>query len=85
MKLTIDDLIDTFQRLNNKDNVDFSFDLEEQDTGGGSSSGGGSGSYPAPTKWSSQYATTRGPANQIGNTKWKDSYQTKRGVANTLY
>jgi len=78
-KLTIDDLIDTFVRLNGQSDV--VSELGEQDTGG---EGGGS-STPSPTKWDTQYQIKRGPANQIKVTKWKESYPIKRGVANTLF
>ena len=81
VNLTIDDLINTFDSLNQTEGV--SSELGEQDSGGGESTGGAS--VVAPTKWESQYQTKRGPANQVMVTKWKDSYPIKRGVANTLY
>ena len=85
IKLSIDDLINTFERLNNKSSDNVS-ELGEQDAGGGSTGGGGgSTGYPAPTKWNSLYKITRGKANQIGNTKWKDTHTITRGPANTLY
>ena len=80
-KITIDDLINTFERLSQSETIPF--ELGEQDAGGGDSTGGAS--VVAPTKWNSQYQTKRGPANQVTVTKWKDSYPIKRGVANTLY
>ena len=80
VKLTIDDLIDTFVRLNSQS--DGISELGEQDTSGGCDS---SSSTPSPTKWDSQYQIKRGPANQIKVTKWKESYPIKRGVANTLF
>ena len=80
VKLSVDDLINTFERLNGTSSI-LSSELGEQDAG---DSGGGSGS-PNPTKWESQYQTKRGPANQIKVTKWRDSYQTGRGVANNLF
>ena len=80
-KLTIDDLIDTFTRLNSKSDEE-SFELDEQDAGGGSEGGS---TTPSPTKWDTQYQIKRGPANQIKVTKWKESYPIKRGVANTLF
>lgn len=84
IKLSIDDLINTFERLNGK-SIDATSELDEQDAGGGASGGGGSSGYPAPTKWNSLYKITRGKANQIGNTKWKDTHTITRGPANTLY
>ncbi len=79
VKLTIDDLIDTFVRLNSQS--DGVSELGEQDTSGGDSSS----STPNPTKWETQYQIKRGPSNQIKVTKWKESYPIKRGVANTLF
>jgi|694.fasta_scaffold37412_8 hypothetical protein len=79
VKLTIDDLIDTFVRLNSQSDV--VSELGEQDTSGGDSGP----TTPSPTKWDSQYQIKRGPANQIKVTKWKESYPIKRGVANTLF
>ena len=79
VKLTIDDLIDTFVRLNSQS--DGVYELGEQDTSGGDSSS----STPSPTKWETQYQIKRGPSNQIKVTKWKESYPIKRGVANTLF
>ena len=79
VKLTIDDLINTFVRLNSQSDV--VSELGEQDTAGADSSS----SSPSPTKWDSQYQIKRGPANQIKVTKWKESYGIKRGVANTLF
>ena len=80
INLTIDELINTFDRLNQTSAG--SSELGEQDTGGESAGGT---TTVAPTKWESQYQTKRGPANQVMVTKWKDSYPIKRGVANTLY
>ena len=80
MKLTIDDLINTFVRLNSQSDV--VSELGEQDTSGGSEGGSATQS---PTKWDTQYQIKRGPANQIKVTKWKESYPIKRGVANTLF
>lgn len=79
VKLTIDDLIDTFVRLNSQS--DGVSELGEQDTSGGE----GGSSTPSPTKWETQYQIKRGPSNQIKVTKWKESYPIKRGVANTLF
>ena len=78
-KLTIDDLIDTFARLDNQSDV--VSELGEQDSGGGDSAP----TTPSPTKSETQYQVKRGPANQIKVTKWKESYPIKRGVANTLF
>lgn len=83
VKLTIDDLINTFERLNSKSD-DISFELGEQDAGSTGGAAGGA-TYPPPTKWNTLYKITRGKANQIGNTKWKDSHNITRGPANTLY
>lgn len=73
----IDDLIEVFERLNQK--FEMGSELSEQGEGG--TTGGGK----SPTKRFDISSPSRGPANQLGNTKWSDSYQLKRGVANTLF
>jgi hypothetical protein len=83
VKLTIDDLIDVFSKLNTVPNSS-SVELGEQDASSGGESSGG-GSSPSPTKWETQYQIKRGAANQIKVTKWRDSHPITRGVANTLF
>jgi len=73
--LNIDDLIDVFDRFNQK------FQNNSELTEQGEEGGGGK----SPTKRFDISSPQRGPANQLGNTKWSDSYQIKRGVGNTLF